>query len=113
MIPYLTWFTALSFIGYGCSCIYSQHMVLEFQRYKLERYRVLTGFLQIAGAAGLMLGLATPIIGIIASACLAILMACGFGVRLRIRDSALKASPSFVYMCINIYLCWHMLKYLN
>jgi hypothetical protein len=113
MILYLTWFSAISFIGYGCSCIYNQHMVVEFQRYKLERYRVLTGLLQIAGAAGLMLGLMTPIIGIIASAGLAILMGVGFGVRLRIRDSALRASPSFIYMCINIYLCCDMLKRLH
>jgi uncharacterized membrane protein YphA (DoxX/SURF4 family) len=109
MLLYLTLFSALSFIIYGLSCIFSTYMVLEFQRYQLARYRVLTGLLQLAGAIGLLLGLVAPVIGVFASGGLAILMAIGFGVRLKIKDSALRASPSFIYMCINICLCYDLL----
>ena len=98
MIPYLIWFSAISFMSYGLSCIYTQHMVVEFERYRLARFRVLTGVLQVLGALGLLLSNIAPSIGAFASGGLAVLMLLGFCVRIKIRDSALKASPSFIYM---------------
>lgn len=99
-------------MGYGMGCVFSARMVAEFQRYKLEKFRVLTGLLQILGATGLLVGLASPLIGMVASAGLAVQMLLGFCVRLKIRDSLLQAIPSFIFMWINAYLCYAFVQIL-
>ena len=94
---------------YGLNCIFSPHIVVEFRRYRLERFRVLTGLLQILGSTGLLLSFVSPFIGMIAAVGLTVLMLLGFCVRLKIRDSALQASPSFIFMLINpgvLYYGW-------
>jgi len=97
-------------MSYGFSCVFSTHMVAEFQRYRLEGFRVLTGLLQILGATGLLVGLSSPFIGMIASGGLAVQMLLGFCVRVKIRDSLLQASPSFIFMLINAYLCYAFIQ---
>ena len=103
-------FSALSFMGYGFSCLFSSHMTAEFKRYQLEKFQVLTGLLQILGAAGLLVGLALPLVGMIAAAGLAVQMLLGFCVRLKIKDSLLQASPSFIFMWINAYLSYAFMQ---
>lgn len=46
MTGILILFCSLSFFAYGFSCLYSQRMVTEFARYRLSRYRTVTGILQ-------------------------------------------------------------------
>jgi hypothetical protein len=106
MTNFLIWFSAISFMGYGVSCVFSAHMVAEFQRYQLARFRMLTGLLQILGATGLLIGLISPLIGMLAAGGLAAQMLLGFCVRLKIRDSLFQASPSFIFMWLNAYLCY-------
>lgn len=96
----LVGFTSLSFFLYGATCIFSQHMRLEFARYGLAKYRVLTGLLQLAGATGLALSFRVPVFGELASAGLALQMALGFGVRLKLRDGFWRSSPAFIYMLL-------------
>lgn len=79
-------------------------MVLEFQRYGLSRFRTLTGALQVLAALGLLLGLVFPWIGGIAAGGLALQMACGLGVRVRIRDKWHQCLPAFIYMLACGYL---------
>jgi hypothetical protein len=77
-------------------------MVVEFERYRLARFRMLTGYLQILGAVGLLVGfLFSPIAGLVAALGLSVQMLLGFGVRLLIRDSLLQCIPSFGFMLIN------------
>ena len=113
MTHFLIWFSALSFLGYGFSCVFSAHMVAEFARYRLAKFRALTGILQILGAIGLLVGLISPLVGLIASAGLAVQMLLGFCVRLKIRDSFVQASPSFIFMWVNAYLAWVFIQILS
>ncbi|MGZ0706998.1 DoxX family protein [Coraliomargarita sp. W4R53] len=110
MTHILIWFSALSFMGYGFSCLLGSHMKAEFKRYQLEKFQVLTGLLQILGATGLLVGLALPLVGMIAAAGLAVQMLLGFCVRLKIKDSLLQASPSFIFMWINAYLSYAFMQ---
>ena len=94
--------TIVSFYAYGASCVASKHMVAEFERYGLAQYRQLTGYLQLLGATGLLVGLlVTPWIGLLAAIGLSVQMLLGFGVRLRIKDPVFQCLPSFTYIWVN------------
>ncbi|PXA05037.1 hypothetical protein DDZ13_03475 [Coraliomargarita sinensis] len=100
---------AVSFFGYGFSCLFSPHMVAEFQRYGLSRFRKLTGVLQVAAACGLLAGLVIPSLGGIAAAGLAMQMACGLGVRVKIGDAWFLCLPAATYMMLCGWLATRLL----
>lgn len=100
----LIWFSAISFLFFGLGCFIAPLMKQEFARYRLTRFRKIVGALQLAGAAGLIAGLYTPILGQLASAGLAVLMLFGVGVRISIRDTVIQTLPAFAYMLLNAYL---------
>ena len=110
MFLILNLFCALSFIGYGASCLVAAHMVREFERFGLPHFRKLTGILQLLGAVGLLIGLQFPTIGALAAGGLALQMLAGFGVRLKIRDPFLRSIPAFAYLLINAWLCVQFLE---
>jgi uncharacterized membrane protein len=63
----------------------------------------MTGFLQLLGAIGLLIGLYfSPILLLLASMGLSILMIAGFIVRLKINDNFIQSSPSFLFAALNI-----------
>jgi hypothetical protein len=63
----------------------------------------MTGFLQLLGAIGLLIGLYfSPILLLLASMGLGILMIAGFIVRLKINDNFIQSSPSFIFAVLNI-----------
>jgi hypothetical protein len=63
----------------------------------------MTGFLQLLGAMGLLIGLYfSPILLLLASMGLSILMIAGFIVRLKINDNFIQSSPSFLFAVLNI-----------
>ncbi len=97
-------FSGISFLFFGISCLFSNFMVAEFKRYGLENFRVLVGLLQLLGAIGLFLGFFSKNWAILASLGLAILMAFGFIVRLKIKDNFLLAAPSLIYALLNMSL---------
>ena len=102
MFNFFCLLTAIAFMVYGLCCIFSGHMVVEFERYRLARFRMLTGYLQILGAVGLLVGfLFSPAAGLVAALGLSIQMLLGLGVRLLIRDSLLQCIPSFGFMLVN------------
>ena len=78
----------------------------EFQRYGLSRYRNLTAWLQLAGAAGLMIGWMVPWVGMAAATGLSLQMLAGLGVRISIRDPWYKCLPAFFYFMLNALLAW-------
>lgn len=104
LLAVLTIFTGISFLIYGLSCLLSAHMKTEFIRFGLPGWRRTTGYLQIIGGIGLLLGLLNPVLAGISAAGLALLMLLGFGVRLYIRDGLLPSSPAFVFMLLNTFL---------
>jgi hypothetical protein len=82
----------------------SKKMVLEFERYGLRQFRILTGVLQILGSLGLVIGFFQPLFTLISSLGLAVLMFLGIITRIRIRDSLLQTAPAFVFFSVNLYI---------
>jgi hypothetical protein len=110
MFNAVTLFCVLAFFGYGASCLLAQHMVGEFERYGLARFRKVTGILQLMAAIGLLVGLRTPVIGAIAAGGLAIQMLLGFAVRRKIRDNFLQSSPAVAFCLISSWLFFQFLE---
>ena len=103
LLTALTWLSSLSFIYFGIGCLTSDFIISEFVRYDLVKFRVLTGVLQLLGAAGLLIGFYfNPKILLFAATCLGLLMICGFIVRISISDSFLKCLPSFSFALLNL-----------
>ena len=80
-------------------------MKTEFERYGLQKFRKLVGYLQLLGGFGLLLGLMFQPILIVSSGGLALLMLLGFGVRLKMKDGFLLSLPSLIFMILNLYIC--------
>jgi len=104
ILIYLVLFTAVSFLYYGLACLNSPRLKIEFERFGLPEYRIMTGFLQLLGAVGIILGLIFPLLGLFASAGLTLLMVAGFITRIKIKDTFIETLPSFFFMLINGYL---------
>jgi len=105
MLHILNLFCSASFLMYGLSCLFMSHMVQEFARYRLVKFRVFTGIAQLLGALGLALGTRSALIGLSAAAGLSLLMLAGFITRLKIRDPLYLCLPSFAYMLLCTWLC--------
>ncbi len=52
--------SAFAFLFYGFACLMSSELVVEFERYRLSKFRVLTGVLEVLGAIGLLVGFVFP-----------------------------------------------------
>lgn len=101
----LTLVSSISFLFFGAACLFDVRMKDEFIRYHLADKRKLTGFLQIFGGIGLLVGwLFSPLLALIACLGLALLMLLGFGVRIKIKDTWLQSLPSLCYALLNAYL---------
>ncbi|TQE96890.1 MAG: hypothetical protein FKY71_16400 [Spiribacter salinus] len=97
----LNLFSALSFYGFGLACLSTEAMRAEFARYHLDRYRAITGWLQLAGATGLVVGIWLPAVGFAAALGISLQMLAGFGVRIYIRDKWLQCFPAAFYCILN------------
>lgn len=100
----LVYFSAISFIGFGMACFFWHPMRREYVRYGVPQFRALVGSLQIAGGLGLLAGFGVPLIGQLAAAGLALMMFCGVGVRLHIKDGLIQTLPAVLYLALNVYL---------
>ncbi|WP_076548264.1 DoxX family protein [Maribacter ulvicola] len=94
-----------AFLYYGVECLWSKKMKDEFIRFGLKKQRVLTAYLQISGALGVIFGFfLAPILILISAAGLALLMFLGFGVRIKIKDSIAESLPSLILGLINLFI---------
>ena len=93
-----------SFLAYGLTCLFSLHMVDEFERFRLSRYRRFTGALEVAGALGLLAGIFVPPVTLAASGGLSALMALGIGVRFSAGDSLYKSTPALLFLFLNFFI---------
>ena len=100
----LAFCTGASFVAYGLSCLRSESMTAEFRRFGLERFRMLTGVLEVLGGLGLLVGLVWPPAMWLSSAGLTLLMMLGVGVRVRMNDSLLQTLPALVLMLVNGFI---------
>jgi hypothetical protein len=97
-------FSALSFLGYGLGCFFSNYLQQEFRRYRLAAQCRLVGSLQCGAAGGLIAGLWLPGWGQAAAVGLALMMAVAIGVRIRIHDRPYQMLPALGYLLLNAYL---------
>lgn len=104
IVSYVQLFSSLSFFIYGSSCLMSKKMFLEFQRYNLSSFRLLTGILQIAGSIGLVAGFYFHFFTLMSSLGLAVQMLLGVLVRIRIKDPIYQVMPAFLFFCINSFI---------
>jgi len=104
----LVGFSALSFLFFGYACLTSPFMVSEFKRYGLDNFRVLNGYLQIAGGLAMIIGYWNATLLLIGSLGLGVLMFFGLLVRIRLRDGVLKSLPAFFYMGLNFFIFWRV-----
>ncbi|MBS4035371.1 MAG: hypothetical protein KGZ85_12950 [Ignavibacterium sp.] len=106
----LVLFSSGSFIIYGSLLLVSNKMQNEFKRFGLEKFTKLTGFLELLGGIGLLVGLKHGLILLISSGGLALLMLLGFGVRLKIKDGFWLSFPSFFFMALNVFIFLTLFK---
>jgi len=92
------------FSYYGFLCLTTNHMMIEFKRYGLSRFRRIVGVLELLGGFGLLLGFYFPILSILASAGLTFLMFLGTIVRLKTKDPLWEIIPAFTLMLLNGYI---------
>jgi len=102
-ITFIILFNALSFLCYGLSCLYTRDMKREFIRYGVPRHRITVGIAELLGAAGLIVGLHLPWIGMMAAGGLTVLMILGLFIRFRIGDRLLRSFPALLYLLLNVY----------
>ena len=94
--------SAAAFLFYGLACLFSAKLVAEFERYRLARWRVVVGSLEVAGALGLIAGWWFAPLQTAAAAGLFALMICGLWARWRIRDPWYAMLPAFVLAVMNL-----------
>lgn len=92
------------FLGYGGLCLHRSAMVSEFERFGLGHLRVLTGWLEILGALGLLVSYRAPLLLPFAAGGLCLLMAFAIAARVRVGDTLLQMSPAFILMMANGFL---------
>lgn len=104
-ITVATFIASTSFFCFGFGYLLLPNMKAEFVRYGLADYRLIVGWLQVAGALGLWLGLRYPWMGILAGCGLALMMAVAVATRLRIGDPLMQCVPAVLYLLLNVYIC--------
>ena len=101
--------SSASFAWYGMSCLVSEQMVPEFERYRLGRFRMIIGMLQVAASVGLIAGSFYGPLLLVSAGGLATMMFLAVLVRLNIRDPLYMAVPALVLGCINVFIVWSTL----
>jgi uncharacterized membrane protein YoaK (UPF0700 family) len=99
-----------AFLFFGIGCLVSRHMVDEFERYGLPRFRLLVGLLEVTAAVGLALARAFPPLLIPTAGGLALLMFMGMLTRIRLRDSIVQMLPALMLLLMNGFLVLHALR---
>lgn len=102
LVEILAAVSATAFLFYGLACLFSSKLVAEFERYRLARFRVLVGSLEVAGALGLIAGWWLPPLQQAAAAGLFLLMLCGLWARWRIRDPWYAMLPAALLAAVNL-----------
>ncbi len=98
--------SGVSFVIYGILLFFSKKMQEEFIRFKLEKFILLVGALELLGGVGVLLGIQYNWILIFSSLGLGVLMMLGFITRLKLKDSFLLSFPSLFFMLLNFYILY-------
>ena len=79
-------------------------MIDEFIRYRIPQFRKLTGFLQLLGSLGIIIGFWIDNLQVLSTIGLSLMMLFGVAVRIKIKDNLMKISPAACYFVLNTYL---------
>jgi hypothetical protein len=96
--------SAALFAWYGMSCFLSEKTTTEFDRYRLARFRILTGLLQVAGSLGLVMGHFFRPILLLSAGGLTTMMFLALITRIKIRDPWYAAIPAFLLFALNFFI---------
>lgn len=110
MNAFLILLSAATFILYGVLCLMTDHMKSEFKRYGFCKFRTFTGWLELMGGLGLIVGLQNRPILILSSAGLAVLMLMGTVIRIKVKDPLLQLIPAATLMFINAFIFYQSIK---
>ena len=105
--------SSASFAWYGMGCLVSEQMVPEFERYRLGKYRTITGVLQVAASIGLIAGYFYRPLLLVSATGLATMMFLAVLVRFRIRDPFYLAIPAVVLGFLNGFIVWSVVSVPN
>ena len=103
-------FAGLSFIIYGINSFSSQKMVLEFQRWGLEKKRKIIAVSQFICGVFLCVGLISKTILFISSLLLVIMMLTAVYVRIKVKDNISEILPAISYLLIGLLIFKETLK---
>ena len=103
----------VAFLFYGIHCLASETMRAEFERYGLANLRTVTGWLELAGAGGLLASYWIPPLAVAAAGGLALLMALGVWARVRVRDPLIAMVPALLFLLINVWVAMHAMRTLS
>lgn len=107
LLDVLSIFSGSCFLFYGFNCLFSKHMVIEFERFGIPQFLTLTGSLQILGGLAILVGVwMLPLLSFIGATGLSLLMLMGSIVRIKIKDSFLQSAPAFIFTALNAYLAY-------
>lgn len=111
LLHILIFISSLSFIGYGIAYFTSPKMKSEFKRFGLAKAGTITAVLEIAGAAGLLVGIKIQLILLISAGGLTVLMFLGVAIRIKVKDSFWKSLPALLFMLLNSAIFFISLPY--
>ncbi len=97
----LTLGSAGAFLFYGYETLFGDPRRAEFERYGMSRLRVFVGCMQVLGAVGTLIGLASAPIGAAAAGGLTLMMLLGLLVRYRIHDAPRLMVPAATLAAVN------------
>ena len=105
LFNFLILFSSVSFFFYGLSCLFDSFMIDEFIRYRIPKFRKLSGWLQILGSLGIIIGFWIDNFQLLSTLGLSLMMIFGVAVRIKIKDNLIKILPAALYFLLNAYLC--------
>lgn len=100
--------SGIAFLGYSIAFFTGPKMKLEFKRFGLEKYALITVCFEIIGALGLLIGyfFSVKLLLEISALGLSVLMLLGVIVRLKVKDGLFVTLPAFFFFLLNAYIAW-------
>ena len=105
MIILLTIINSFAFIFYGLSILLTNHMTQEFKRYRLLKFRILVGALEVLGGLGCLIGFYfSRLLFLFSCFGLTLLMTMGILTRIKAKDPFRDTVQAIFLLFLNIFL---------